>query len=292
MADVRCAVCAAKLADGAYVCYSCAGKLERRLRDAAALWDDLATTVVPRLTRLGDPTPRAGRPAPAEPIRPDSGRMRHYADQVAGNPAGLPVDLAASYTAEDVRNTLTTWARVIAEGVHADPPADMDDLTRWVAGRLSWARYEQWAAEMFDELHYAAGLLWQVCDRPIERSYAGPCPTCGMDLYTNPGGVIAACRDCGTECDVAGRQKWMLEQVKDQLARPVEIASVVKRLGVELGYSTVAAYVQNHRVLPKGKDLAGRLLFRIGDVLDVRLKEGKSRRTPSRPRDTANLSGG
>src|SRR5690606_7308348 len=100
----------------ATVCTGCANRTATRLRDAADLWPELAVTIA-RLDRMGDPTPRAGRPAPASPIRPDGDPAT---DQVTGWPSGLPVNLAASETADVVRSTVNTWARAIADEVRSE----------------------------------------------------------------------------------------------------------------------------------------------------------------------------
>lgn len=77
------------------VCHREAARLGATLRAAADLWPQMATTIA-RQARTGEPTPRAGRPAPPEPIRPGVAA----ADQAAGWPSGLPVDLAADHTGD------------------------------------------------------------------------------------------------------------------------------------------------------------------------------------------------
>src|SRR5690554_8193594 len=158
MAD--CASCGEPITDTAVIRRREADRSARRLREAADLWPELTTSLA-RLGRSGDPTPRAGHPAPAEPIRPDSGRLRHYADQVAGFPGGLPVDLSVSATMDAVTSTVTTWSRHVAAVTGAELPSTVPEALRWLADRLDWLRYRPEAAEALDELGEVPALVWR-----------------------------------------------------------------------------------------------------------------------------------
>lgn len=190
MAD--CASCGERITDTALICRREADREARRLREAADLWPELTTSLA-RLGRSGDPTPRAGHPAPAEPIRPDSGRLRHYADQVAGFPGGLPVDLSVSATMDAVTSTVTTWARHVAAETGADLPATVPEALRWLADRLDWLRYRPEAAEALDELGEVSALVWRALSRRELRAriVVGPCPE--LDTAGSPcaGEVVA-----------------------------------------------------------------------------------------------------
>src|SRR5690554_3789784 len=189
----ECVLCTAEHTGTALVCSACATRTAERLRQAADLWPDLRDQVL-RRTRSGDPTPRAGRPAPAAPIRPGGSAAD---DQSWGWPAGLPVDLAASEVADAVRSTVTTWARVIVQEVGADLPTGTAALLRWLAGRCQWMRHQPWAGEALDELDDAAALVWRTLDRPPQRRYLGPC-VCGTDLYARRSAETVTCQHCGT----------------------------------------------------------------------------------------------
>lgn len=198
----------------AAVCAGCGQRLSARLSEAAGLWPELETTVA-RQGRSGDPTPRAGHPAPAQPIRPGLGDPAH--DQQTGWPAGLPVDLAASETADVVRNTATTWARVIAEETGADAPTTTVALLRWLARRCEWIRHQPWAVEAVDELGTLPGLIWRAVDRRASRLriVVGPCPE-QVDGQWCTGEVVAsvpdrADRPAVMRCGVCG-VTWLAHQ--------------------------------------------------------------------------------
>jgi hypothetical protein len=240
MAD--CAICTEPITDTAYVCPRDALRLEGRLKAASELWPYVQDTVA-KQTRTGDPTPRAGKPAPAEPIRPDgrpmygpvcaSPRCLHrscvairWPDYQKGYPVDLPVDLAAAETRDAARNTVTTWARVLADELGADPPTRLDPLTQWVADQLGWARYRQWAGESWAELDYACTLLWRLVDRQTGRRYLGPCDAdgCVTDLYARLGAEQATCPGCGRKHSVKDRTDWLATLVQGYTYTAKEIS--------------------------------------------------------------------
>lgn len=189
--NTDCASCGEPVRDQAMICWRETRRLTARLVEAATLWDDGTTCrkghrelggsdvdiAIAKAVRMGDPVPRAGRPAPAQAARWDA----NSTDQVAGLPSGLPFDWRASESAWTVRNVVGTWARVMAQTAGADLPAGMGALMRWLADRLVWARHQQWAPEAWDELDDAVALCWRLVDRPAARTRfpVGPCPEVG-----------------------------------------------------------------------------------------------------------------
>lgn len=255
-----CATCDRPVADAA-VCAGCANRAAAGLRDAADLWPELAVTIA-RLDRMGDPTPRAGRPAPANPIRPGGDPAT---DQATGWPPGLPVNLAASETADVVRNTITTWARHIADEVGADPPGDPAELMRWLAGRLEWARHQPWAAEAIDELGEVPKLLARALDRPPPRRYLGPC-TCGADLYARRGAQHARCA-CGASAPVAEVLATL-----DKLARAHAYTASEIEAAYRIRADRIRQWAARGRITQRGTDRLGRPLYLLGDVLNLAQK--------------------
>lgn len=253
-----CANCDRPVAD-AHVCTGCANRAAARLRTAADLWPELAVTIA-RLDRMGDPTPRAGRPAPASPIRPDGDPA---ADQVTGWPTGLPVNLAASETADVVRNTVNTWARAIADEVGADLPDGMPELMRWLAGRMEWARHQPWAPEAIDELSEVPRLLTRALDRPPPRRYLGPCSECKVDLYVRPGATYTRCA-CGASAPVAEVLATL-----DKLTRTHAYTASEIEAAYHIRADRIRQWAARGRITQRGTDRLGRPLYLLGDVLDL-----------------------
>lgn len=250
----------ARPAPDAWVCHQCGAWTANSLTEAGRLWPELSTTVA-RQARHGTPGPRPRGHAPAAPIRPDSGRLRHYADQAVGHAGGLVVDLAASDVGDVVRNTASTWARVIAEETGADWPATVPELLQWLAGRMEWARHQQWAVECLEELGGLSRLIRRTVDAPTELVDAGQCwadtgaGPCQRWLTARPGAEVITCPDCRTPHDTAARREWMLQQAGDMLGTPVELA---RWLSLPVG--TVYSWVSRGRLVGSGG------LYRVKDA--------------------------
>lgn len=272
-----CLACARPQPDTAYVCAACSAKLGQALHTAAALVPELETAVA-RLARFGEPGPRSRGRAPAAPIRPDGGTMRHYADQADGWPSGLPVNLAAAQVREDVANTVSGWCRVVLEQ-RGPQPGDMVGLApamRWLAGHLEWIRHQRFADECFDELGDAARQVEHAVDRPAERVDAGVClavlpesgEKCQRRLSAPAGAAKVRCPGCGATHDAQARRRLLLGQARDVRGSAAEVARWLSVLDIPTTESMVRGLGHRGRVLPDG---AGR--YRLGDVEQCRLEQ-------------------
>ena len=262
MTENLCALCGRPQPDTAVACKPCADRIGRQLHAIAELVPD-ARAVAARQTRRG------------APVR-DSGFERP-----------LPFDTKAAAKLDAAQNALTTWVRHIAEERGLDVPAGADPLltaARWLVDQVEWCRHRDEVSEVAQDASACLRVLNGIVEPPREKRYAGPCNTrdddgevCGTDLYAKAGADVAVCRACGWEYDVDAQQAWMREQVRDRLARPVEIAGILLRLGFEVGYSTVARYAAKEQITAVAYDLEGRALYRIGDVMDLRMTAPASR---------------
>lgn len=147
---------------------------------------------------------------------------------------------------------------------------------RFLAGNVEWMRHRPEVADFARDIAACERVLGGIVDRPRERRYAGPCTTptddgtCGTDLYAKAGQDVATCRVCEHSYYVDECQAYMREQVRERLARPVEIAGVLGQLGFPITYRAVTTYVTKKLILAADTDERGRELYRIGDVIDVR----------------------
>lgn len=263
MGDPVCTLdgCDQPVAD-APVCTRCAARCAAALREAADLWPALQDQVA-RQTRSGDPTPRVGRPAPAQPVRPGGDPAQ---DHGTGWPAGLVVDLAATEVRDAVRNVATTWARVVVDEVGADPPTGMAALLRWLAGRCEWARHQTFGAEAVDELGDAAGRVRPAVDRAPERVSLGPCD-CGHQLTARADACTTACPACGVAWDVSVREQWLAQQARDYRGTPAEVAGWLSRCGIHTTPAMVRGLAHRRRISAVGG------LYKLADVEECRLEE-------------------
>lgn len=249
-----CDRCDRPVADQAHACTGCTARAAGQLRTIAQV------------------TPAARAVAHGHTSRGPAAAGGGFASRV-------PLDLHAAARLDTVTGALGTWARHIAAERGIARPAGPDLVAGWLLGHLEWVRHRGEVVELYDDVDHAARVVVAIADGPAPGRYAGPCDTvdpdtgraCGADVTARPGAGVAVCRQCGARYEVAARQAWMRAQVEDRLARPVEIAGVLLTLGVPVGYSTVARYAARGLIAAHGHDSDGRPLFRIGDVLDVRL---------------------
>jgi hypothetical protein len=174
---VTCQTCTAPVGDQASLCAGCSAQLKATLEAIPTLVDELDTTIT-RQAVLGV---RGGPRAAEKP---------------------LPFHVQASEAAWVLRNTLSGWARVIAEEVLAGAetglggingsiryPTSPETITTaqiavWLAGHLEQLRHHQAAGEAHDEIRGAVQAAQRTIDHPRTRHTfpVGPCPDCGAHL--------------------------------------------------------------------------------------------------------------
>lgn len=268
----RCTTCPRPVPDVAFGCPQCAVDLAQRLDHLAALIPDIGVTVAKqdRITAGG------ARPSGAE-------------EPLLFNPA-------AAERGRAIQGELVTWARLVHEETGRYLVGETGSaLCRYLGEAVDWARYRQQWPEFYGALRPLLGSTLGLIDRPADKVYLGPCravnletgKACWADVLAKPGAAFGRCRQCGTEHDVAKSQEWLLKSLRGALARPVEIAEVLRRFGdAKVGYSTIAAYAARGLIIPRGQDGHGRDLFRIGEVLDLHVRLAKRR-----PRDELQKQG-
>jgi DNA-binding transcriptional LysR family regulator len=141
MSDHPCEICTRPVGD-AKVCVRCRNGLERDLGDVDALTEQLEIVLCRQ-------TAYAERNGPRSSERP------------------LPVDLRASEAAWVLRNTLTTWCRVLAWDGTASTNSD---LSGWLLGKAEAIRHHSAAAECIDEIGSAVAMVRVVIDAPANRT--------------------------------------------------------------------------------------------------------------------------
>lgn len=266
-----CDHCQDRAVADASVCGPCGRRLAQELRSIAALVPDLDLALA-KQTAFGD---------------------RGLARPSAGPPP-LAYSPAVSEVMWRLRNTLTSWARVVLEekpareetsetplagpewplGAPDTPPQvsqpiPTQKIALWLSWQVEWIRHHPAAAEAFDELHDAARCAHHVIDRPAERTYAGPCDQCGQDLYAKPGAAAVACSACEAKYDLHRRREWLLAAVEDTLATASEISRALTRLDAPITADSITSYAYRGRLTPHTRNRAGKALYRVGDVLDL-----------------------
>lgn len=270
MADCAAPGCDRPIPDVAFVCAWSEADLAGKLHDAADLWPELELTAFGQ-GRTGDPTPSRGSPGREQP---------------------MPVRWTASIIAGTVRNTVTTWARLVVEEHGGSPPADTPALLQWLAGQLGWCRYQRWAAELWDELGYACGRITPAVDRPRPRVDAGLCMAataagpCQNRLSAPPRAAIVHCPVCRAVHSSTDRSATILAAAQDHLFTAEDAAALLTIHGLTTPSATIRSWANRRRLLSPGSGSDGRPLYPFSvvhrlrtEMLDRREKVGASGRS-------------
>lgn len=279
----ECVTCTAK-AGTAYVCTRCANRTAADLRRLASLIGDLETTIT-RQSRAGDGGPATDRhPLPVDlgaAARADTIRTtvttwaRHILATRGITVTRVPriVGPTCPTTAGSPTCGHPSCATIIRT---AQPRNVLGATTRWLASQCEWLRHQPEAAQALAELTAAARLADRVIDRRTPQLYAGPCRAdleeggiCQADLYAQPGADTIRCRDCRATHSAAARREWLLAEAQDVLAWAELAAQALAALGLPCTRAQVAGWAHRGRLSEHGRDRAGRVLYRVGDVITL-----------------------
>jgi transcription elongation factor Elf1 len=248
MTAVLCSVdwCDRPVLDQAYSCQRCADRLSVALGDVTALWGEL-DTVLTRQARYSD------------------------AEGRGCSEKALPFNANASEIGWVLRNTLSTWCRIIAEERgRVLPTADNPPtVAGWLLHHVEWLRHHRAGAEAIEEITSAVHAVRKAVDRPAERIYAGPCADCGGDMYGKPDAASVECRPCGLSYDVAEMRDWMRAQVYGRLVTAREGVVLLSRFGLPVSQKTVEKWHLRKRVGDHGHDPAGKRLYLFDDLVTL-----------------------
>lgn len=198
-------------------------------------------------------------------------RQRRFGDPVLGGAGdyGLPFNPAAAATLRDLDRELGRVVRLYRLTHTGTPPPDTAPaMAAWLLPRLPDVIGLPWAVTLLD-VRRIADRGARIVDAPAERTYAGPCDTCGTDLYAQEGRGTVTCPDCRTMYDLATRRAWLLDVVDDRLATATEIARALTSLELPVSSERIRQWRHRDRLDERGSDRRGRPLYRVGDVVDL-----------------------
>jgi hypothetical protein len=234
--------CGRPTPDQAYVCQLHADRLARALGDVPALWDELDTV----LTK----------------------QARYAAAEFRRGEQALPFNPAASELGWVLRNTMSTWCRLIAEErgrvlPESDTPAA---VAGWLLNHTTWLRHHRAGHEAVEEITSVVREIRNVVDRPAPRIYAGPCSDCGKDMYAKPEAATVECRPCGVEYSVPDMIAWMRGELTGKLVTAREATILLGRLGVQVSQKTVEKWNLRKRLTSHG-EIEGKRVYLFDDLL-------------------------
>jgi hypothetical protein len=263
------------VADGAYCCTACVDQTRDNLAFIAEIASDLETT----LTRQDRVSSGTGGRASAE--------------------TPLPINLHASDVGARLRNTLTTWTRLVAEerGTSLDeafPSCTGDDgswcthkacrdsrlvsnadMARWLSDRLGWIAHREWGPACFDELSRVAVDLGRAVDSPPPMISLGTCEADGCDgeLRAHQEATFVKCPVCRESYDIAKRKDALLSKADHLRRNAASIARILTAAtGVELPVKHVYNWAQRGDLTAVGHDDAKRPLYSLGAARRLHLE--------------------
>lgn len=243
----RCA-CGQPVTDG-YLCRACTRQLQDALAGIVAIAPELDLAIARQVTFTRGPGRSNGHPAP------------------------LPYDPRASQAATSLRDVLAVWIRLADPAGVTDPRTDA--MARQILAAVPAVRARGDATRCLDDISRALSHVMRVIDRPPQRVYAGPCPSCCADLLGKPGHTTVTCRGCGNGYDIATLQAKLREQTEDLLGSAAWCASMATALGLPVSEFTVRSWVRRHKLQAshyqpaRTPDGEAKPLYRLGKVLDL-----------------------
>lgn len=272
--------CGRPCPDMAYLCGNCSTQVRDALAQIVGLADELAITVT-RQHRLGPAGKGSGEaPLPFAPHAADLerrlwhalyGRVKSVA-QVRGvdRPAADPGMHGPAHPPGKCQHgsCATAWQTGVGENARR---------AAWLLSQLGWVRHQPGAGQLHDELTGLAVELSRAVDLPQPQRWFGRCAGCGAQLYGRATARRVRCGECDTEHDADAALGLLLDTARDQLWYAERIGRVLPGLGLDCTPAQVRGWARYGRLKRRGRDHAGRWLYRVGDAIEI-ARQG--RRTP------------
>jgi hypothetical protein len=240
-----CHRCGRPVADSAPCCTACVEQTKANLEYVAANAADLETT----LTRQDRVSSGTGGRASAE--------------------TPLPINLHASDVGTRLRNTLSTWTRVLLDergmtsqeafpqtvtrpegpvcggdgswclhkscrAILLAPAREVteSEMARFLHKHLAWASHREWAPVAFDELSRVAVDLGRAIDSPPPMISLGTCETddCNGELRAHQEAAFVRCPECRESYDVAKRKDVLLNRANHIQRGAASLARILTAL--------------------------------------------------------------
>lgn len=175
----------------------------------------------------------------------------------------LLFNVGASEAIGEIKAVLRRYALLVVPGVVHRGPVEQ---ARWLYDVLPGVPGDHWALEGIEAaFRVAVEDGFRVIDRPGDRIYLGLCE-CGAAVYAQPEQLWVHC-ECGAEIVVADQRARLLERARHRWGSAAELARLLPWFaGAPITEAAITKAGQRDK-LPRLK-LDGRVLYRIGDVVD------------------------
>ena len=171
-------------------------------------------------------------------------------------------------------------------------PPTISAWCAWLIERTPRIRSHPRAAQMVDDLARLLEKATTIIDRPPEQLFCGKCPICAADLYADYGAVSVTCKKChraglGEVHDVSTKREELLAMKAHQWVTIGLCVAILGDFGMPVQLHTIHNWTRldrGQRLAPRGVDLNGRNLYRVGDVIDLARSEANRRPVAARHR--------
>jgi len=253
-----CPVCSAEQSLS-LLCSRCCDRLERDLGDVASIVADL-DVALSKMSRIGNAGP--------------GGLARER----------TPINVGAMNAADDLQNTLTTWARdVVSEHLSTPaPPGPSVHAAFALLRHIDAIRRHPAVVELVDEVTDAIHQARRAVDRPADRIYLGVCMvptpdeegrdvTCLEEVWAKPGASETVCKVCGVTHEVRDRRAWLLKKSEDYLFGVKEASEMMGEVGgITVTQASIRGYIKRGKIAYHTGTM-----IRLGDLLEVIVGEGE-----------------
>lgn len=119
----------------------------------------------------------------------------------------------------------------------------------------------------------------ELIDTPKEVMRLGDCttPECGTSITALMGHEITRCQTCGETYNVqetrATQKLGALRHIHNKTGTPAQIGRIFRELGVPIPTNTIYWWVHNEELSAVGKNLKGRDVYVIGQIIDLKLEK-------------------
>jgi len=252
MSSSACGSCTAPVPDG-YLCSGCTRDLALQLLTAASIAQDLDDATA-RLLKRGS----GGKSSSPEPP--------------------LPIDMAASGTADMLRLELAVWSASIA------PPDDLPpmvprirDLARYLVRHLDGLRLHPHAGRAKNDITTAVHRALAVVDRKPEKVSAGLCDNCGRQLLAELGADSVTCA-CGMTFLALQDRRRQRAAAADVLGTAAEISGALERIGIRVPRGTITSWASRGRLTERPGSRDGAKVYAMSEVLALHAERGQRMR--------------
>lgn len=221
---------------------------------------------------------------------------------------------------DEAHNALTTWARTLADDRPGRLAATIARILTFEEDRcfrLLCALFERrlvtvstlgWAGEFVRGIAEQEMTLRKLTERVVPGWYAGACARpigfdddgavvrCGVATYVVPGFTWVTCGSCGATTYARDHIETVLNEARGWVARPMRLAEAIvalvdteqsvprlhKRIS-KWGERTTGRNITAIRKADRDGDEVGPKRYRMGDVLDMLIAEGETRRSDPTP---------